>query len=137
MSLPPASQDLAVVVSTDVPAAQVLDVVRRRRPLLREASVFDVYEGDQVPPGKRSLAVRLVLRSADRTLTEKDITGVRRKVLAALERELDATLRQLAGEWPQHCARSGRRGLRRQTRGVRRRMAAGARTSAWAAHRLL
>ena len=99
VSLPPASQDLAVVVSADVPVAQVIDVVRRAGGrLLREASVFDVYEGDQVPPGKRSLAVRLVLRSADRTLTEKDITGVRRKVLAALERELDATLRQLAAE---------------------------------------
>jgi phenylalanyl-tRNA synthetase beta chain len=99
VSLPPASQDLAVVVAADVPAAQVLDVVRRAGGrLLREASVFDVYEGDQVPPGKRSLAVRLVLRSADRTLNDKDITGVRRKVLAALERELDATRRQLAGE---------------------------------------
>ena len=61
--------------------------------LLREAVVFDVYEGDQVPPGKRSLAVRLVLRAPDRTLTDKDITGVRRKVLASLERELGAMLR--------------------------------------------
>ena len=97
VTLPPANQDLAVVVPADVPAAQVLEVVRRAGGrLLREASVFDVYEGDQVPPGKRSLAVRLVLRSAERTLTDKDISGVRRKVLAALERELEATLRQLA-----------------------------------------
>ena len=99
MTLPPANQDLAVVVPADVPAAQVLEVVRRAGGrLLREASVFDVYEGDQVPPGKRSLAVRLVLRSAERTLTDKDISGVRRKVLAALERELEATLRQLTDQ---------------------------------------
>jgi phenylalanyl-tRNA synthetase beta chain len=99
VTLPPANQDLAVVVSADVPATQVLEVVRRAGGrLLREASVFDVYEGDQVPPGKRSLAVRLVLRSAERTLTDKDVSGVRRKVLAALERELEATLRQLADQ---------------------------------------
>ena len=94
LTFPPASQDLAVVLAADVPAAQVLDLVRRvGGKLLREATVFDVYEGDQVPPGKRSLAVRLVMRAPDRTLTDKDITGVRRKVLAALERELGATLR--------------------------------------------
>ena len=89
LTFPPASQDLAVVLDAGVPAAQVLEVVRRAAGrLLREATVFDVYEGDQVPSGKRSLAVRLVLRAADRTLTDKDIGGVRRKVLAALEREL-------------------------------------------------
>jgi phenylalanyl-tRNA synthetase beta chain len=77
-----------------VPAAQALDLVREAGgKLLREATVFDVYEGDQVPAGKRSLAVRLVMRSPERTLTDKDITGVRQKVLAALERELGATLR--------------------------------------------
>ena len=94
LTFPLAGQDLAVVLDADVPAAQMLEVVRRAGGrLLRTATVFDVYEGDQVPPGKRSLAVRLVLRSAERTLTEKDIGGVRRKVLAALERELGAALR--------------------------------------------
>ncbi len=94
VTFPPASQDLAVVLDAGVPAAQALDLVREAGgKLLREATVFDVYEGDQVPAGKRSLAVRLVMRSPERTLTDKDITGVRQKVLAALERELGATLR--------------------------------------------
>ena len=57
------------------------------------ASVFDVYEGEQVPEGKRSLAVRVVMRSPERTLTEKDIAAVRAKVVGALEREFEATLR--------------------------------------------
>jgi phenylalanyl-tRNA synthetase beta chain len=94
LTFPPASQDLAVVLDADVPAAEVVTLVRKAGgKLLREAHVFDVYEGDQVPPGKRSLAVRLLMRSLDRTLTDKDITGVRHKVLAALERDLGATLR--------------------------------------------
>jgi len=94
LTFPPASQDLAVVLDAGVPAAEVLAVVRKAGgKLLREAHVFDVYEGDQVPAGKRSLAVRLLMRSPDRTLTDKDITGVRHKVLTALERDLGATLR--------------------------------------------
>ncbi|HMK92055.1 MAG TPA: phenylalanine--tRNA ligase subunit beta, partial [Thermoleophilia bacterium] len=94
VTFPAASQDLAVVLYADLPADRVLDVVRRAGgKLLREASVFDVYEGDQVPPGKRSLALRLVMRSPERTLTDKDITGLRQKVLAALAREFAATLR--------------------------------------------
>jgi phenylalanyl-tRNA synthetase beta chain len=94
LTFPPATQDLAVVLDAGVPAAEVLAVVRKAGgKLLREAHVFDVYEGDQVPAGKRSLAVRLLMRSPDRTLTDKDITGVRHKVLTALERDLGATLR--------------------------------------------
>jgi phenylalanyl-tRNA synthetase beta chain len=94
LTYPAASQDLAIVLDADVPAATVLELVRRAGgTVLRDAAVFDVYEGDQVPPGKRSLAVRLVMRAPDRTLTDKDIGAVRRKVLAMLERELGATLR--------------------------------------------
>ena len=94
VTYPAASQDLAVLVSSDVSAAQVLDLSRRAGgKLLRGAAIFDVYEGGQVPAGKRSLALRLTMRSPERTLTDKDIGGVRQKVLAALERELGATLR--------------------------------------------
>ncbi len=91
---PPAAQDLAVVIGRDVPAAEVVAIARKAGgKLIRDVRVFDVYEGDQVPAGKRSLALRLVMRSPERTLTDKDITEVRRRVLQALERELGATLR--------------------------------------------
>ena len=91
---PPASQDLAVVVDRGVPAADVVEQARRAGgKLVRSVRVFDVYEGDQVPRDKRSLALRVVMGSPERTLTEKDIAGVRAKILKALERELAATLR--------------------------------------------
>ena len=54
--------------------------------LLRQVSIFDVYEGEQVPDGKRSLALRLVMRSSERTLSEKDINTVRQRVLADKDR---------------------------------------------------
>ncbi len=91
---PPAEQDLAVVVGRDVAAADVVAVARRAGgKLTRSVRVFDVYEGDQVPPDRRSLALRVVMRSPERTLGEKDIAGVRAKILKALEREFAATLR--------------------------------------------
>ena len=91
---PPASQDLAVVVGLDVPAAAVVEqALRAGGKLVRSVRVFDVYEGDQVPAGKRSLALRVVMRSPERTLSEKDISGVRAKMIKALEREFQATLR--------------------------------------------
>ena len=91
---PPASQDLAVVIGRDVPAAAVVEQARRAGgKLVRSVRVFDVYEGDQVPGDKRSLALRVVMGSPERTLNEKDIAGVRAKILKALEREFQATLR--------------------------------------------
>jgi phenylalanyl-tRNA synthetase beta chain len=91
---PPASQDLAVVVSRDVPAAAVVQQADRAGgKLVTSVRVFDVYEGDQVPADKRSLALRVVMRAPDRTLNEKDIAGVRAKILKALEREFQAELR--------------------------------------------
>jgi phenylalanyl-tRNA synthetase beta chain len=93
-SYPPAAQDLAVVVGRDVPAASVLEQARRAGgKLVRSVRVFDVYEGDQVPEDKRSLALRVVMRAPDRTLNEKDISGVRAKIIKALEREFQAELR--------------------------------------------
>jgi phenylalanyl-tRNA synthetase beta chain len=91
---PPAAQDLAVVVGRDVPAAAVVEQADRAGgKLVTSVRVFDVYEGDQVPAGKRSLALRVVMRSPERTLAEKDISGVRVKIIKALEREFQATLR--------------------------------------------
>jgi phenylalanyl-tRNA synthetase beta chain len=91
---PPASQDLAVVVTRDVAAATVVEQARRAGgKLVQSVRVFDVYEGDQVPPDSRSLALRVVMRSPDRTLNDKDIAGVRAKILKALEREFQAELR--------------------------------------------
>ena len=91
---PPASQDLAIVVSRTVAAAAVVETARRAGgKVTQDVHVFDVYEGNQVPVDKRSLALRVTMRSPERTLSEKDIAGVRAKILKALAREHAATLR--------------------------------------------
>jgi phenylalanyl-tRNA synthetase beta chain len=87
-SFPAVRQDLALTVSGDVPAADVLAVVREAGgALLRHAEVFDVYRE------RSSLALRLEFRAADRTLTEKEVGKRREKIVAALADRLGAQLR--------------------------------------------
>ncbi len=87
-------QDLAVVVSVDVPAARVLDVVRAAGgELLASAEVVDVYRGEQVGVGRVSLALALEFRAADRTLTDEEAGGLRQAIAAALASEVGGELR--------------------------------------------
>jgi phenylalanyl-tRNA synthetase beta chain len=55
--------------------------------------VFDMYDGAQVAPGKKSLALRLSFRAADRTLSEDEVNGLRRAMLEKIRAELGAELR--------------------------------------------
>ena len=93
-SFPALTQDLAVVVADDVPAARVLEVVRAAGGArLASAEVFDVYRGAQLGEGRTSLALHLEFRAADRTLTEEDVAPVRAKVVARLAAEVGGELR--------------------------------------------
>jgi phenylalanyl-tRNA synthetase beta chain len=84
-SFPAVLQDIAVVVAEDVPAARIEDSVRAGGgDLLGEVRVFDVYRGEQVGEGRKSLALRLQFRAPDRTLTDDEVAERR----AAIEREL-------------------------------------------------
>jgi phenylalanyl-tRNA synthetase beta chain len=92
-SVPSLRQDLAVVLADDVPAAQALQSVREAGgETLQEVSVFDVYSGEQVGEGRRSLALALTFAAADRTLTDEDVAPVRERIVAALG-ELGGELR--------------------------------------------
>lgn len=91
---PAVERDLAIVLKRDIPAAGVQEIIRREGgKWLESVSLFDVYEGAQVPDGYRSLAYSLAYRAADRTLTDEEINPLLSKTVAALEGELDAKLR--------------------------------------------
>ncbi len=83
---PPLRQDLAVTLPESVSAAQALEAVRAAAcEILDKVSVFDVYTGEQVGEGRRSLALALSFRAIDRTLTDEDVAPVRDKIVAALQ----------------------------------------------------
>jgi phenylalanyl-tRNA synthetase beta chain len=93
-SFPALREDLAVAVSDEVPAAAVVQVVRRAGgDLLADARVFDVYRGEQVGEGRTSLALALQFRAPDRTLSDEDVAPLRDKIVAALREELGGELR--------------------------------------------
>jgi len=90
---PIVERDIAVVVAASQPAGPIVEAIRRAGgDLLQDVSVFDLYEGEHVGEGNKSLAFGMRL-GADRTLRDKDVDKVVSRVLKTLEREFDAKLR--------------------------------------------
>lgn len=86
---PPAEFDLALVVPDQLPAASVEAVIARNGgELLERLELFDLYQGEGLPPGFRSLAWRLTFRDPSRTLRDKEIEGRRQRIIKALDNEL-------------------------------------------------
>jgi phenylalanyl-tRNA synthetase beta chain len=93
-SFPAVLQDIAVIVPEDVPAARLDEVVRAGAgDLLASVRVFDLYHGEQVGEGNKSVALRLEFRAPDRTLTDEEVAERR----AAIEKELETIGGQLRG----------------------------------------
>ena len=91
---PAVHQDVAVVVDRDVPAADVEAALRAGAgDLLEDLRLFDVYTGDRIAEGKKSLAYALRFRGFDRTLTEDDATAARTAAVAAAGEAVGAVLR--------------------------------------------
>jgi phenylalanyl-tRNA synthetase beta chain len=91
---PAVTEDLALVVDDQLPAERVLAAIMAAGaggPLVR-AQVFDVFKGEQVGAGKKSLAYRLTYQ-ADRTLTDTEVAKVRGQIVKRLGEELNAVLR--------------------------------------------
>ncbi|MBV9047011.1 MAG: phenylalanine--tRNA ligase subunit beta, partial [Solirubrobacterales bacterium] len=94
-SFPEVREDLAVVVSDQVTAEQVIEVARSAgAPLLARAEVFDVYrDAEKLGAGNVSLAIRLLYRAHDRTLTDEEVAGKRAAISEALATELEGRVR--------------------------------------------
>jgi phenylalanyl-tRNA synthetase beta chain len=91
---PPVLEDLAVVVDNAVTAAQVEDVIRMGGgEYLAKVQLFDIFKGKQVGEGKKSLAFSLTYIAPDRTLTDKEVSKLRQKIVFLLDKELGAELR--------------------------------------------
>lgn len=90
----PVKRDLALLIDSAVTMGQIEAVVREsERRLLRDVTLFDVYEGKNLPEGKKSYAIALTLQDDEKTLQDKQIEAVMAKVVANLQKKLGATLR--------------------------------------------
>ena len=94
LTQPLAKEDLAFVVDESVTARDLVATVRAASgDVLEDARVFDVYRGEQVGEGKKSVAVTVRLRAADHTLSAAELAAVRNAIIAAAESKLGAVLR--------------------------------------------
>ena len=94
ITYPAVLQDIAVAVDEDVEVGALVDAAHEAAgELLREARVFDVYRGDQVGQGRKSVAIHLAFQSPERTLTEEVATEARARIVAALAERFEAELR--------------------------------------------
>ena len=85
--------DIAVVVDARLPSRRVQDIIQGF-PMVSQVTLFDVYTGEKVPLGKKSLAFSIVYQSSTRTLTDEEVDEAQQELLERLERELGATLRR-------------------------------------------
>ena len=91
---PPQVFDLAFEVDTSVPAGLLLDAIDGAdEGLVERRRIFDVYEGDPIPDGRKSVAINLTVRAPDRTLSDDEVAPIRKHIVEAVQRATGATLR--------------------------------------------
>ena len=93
---PSLRRDIALVVDDVVPVREILAVIKKTDSgIIENAWVFDVYKGNSLEKGKKSVALSLILRNRERTLTDEDANRVQQDVLKSLEKTIGAELRSV------------------------------------------
>jgi phenylalanyl-tRNA synthetase beta chain len=91
---PAVRQDIALVLDQSIPASQVqAAILAAGGNLLADVRLFDVYEGEQIGAGRKSLAYALTFQAEDRTLTDQEVAKAQGRIVSKLEKELGARLR--------------------------------------------
>jgi phenylalanyl-tRNA synthetase beta chain len=92
---PTVRRDLAVIVEADLPANAIIDCIHAcNEPVIRDVQIFDIYRGQGVTEGFKSVALSLILQDFSQTLTESEIDAIFCKVLESLVLKLNAKLRE-------------------------------------------
>ena len=91
---PPVVRDIALLVDAGVPRQALLDAAEAEKPaIVQEVAIFDLYQGPNLPAGKKSLAFRVVMQDTERTLTDAEADSARDALVALWGRRFGAILR--------------------------------------------
>jgi len=91
---PSVSRDLALLLDSNIEFAQIEEIARQtEKKLLKKVELFDVYEGKNLPEGKKSYALSFELLNEEKTLEDKEITEVMDKIIKIFETKFQASLR--------------------------------------------
>jgi phenylalanyl-tRNA synthetase beta chain len=92
---PAVRRDLSMLLRYDVTFDQLKQLaLRTEKKLLKEVNIFDVYQGDKLPEGKKSYALSFILQDDEKTLTDKQIDGIIQKLIYNFEKEAGAEIRK-------------------------------------------
>ncbi|MDR1953266.1 MAG: phenylalanine--tRNA ligase subunit beta [Clostridiales Family XIII bacterium] len=93
---PAVMRDVSLLTTEDVTVGAIEGIIAKTGgKLLERVQLFDIYRGEQIPPGMKSLSFNLTYRAADRTLTDEEVAKVHEKILNAIEENTGATLREV------------------------------------------
>ena len=92
---PAVRRDLSMLIDKSVSFGQLKQIAQKaERKLLQEVNVFDVYEGDKLPAGKKSYALSFILQDDEHTLTDKTVDSVMQKLIYNFGKEVGAEIRK-------------------------------------------
>ena len=91
---PSVSRDIALVMDQDIPTFDICrKIVQASKQLVKETKIFDVYAGEHIEAGKKSVAINLLFQDPKGTLEEATVNAAMEKILAAVEKDFGAVLR--------------------------------------------
>jgi len=91
---PVIQRDLSIIVDENIPAQEIYQVIASiKDDLVKEVKIFDLYQGDHIPPGKKSLTYRIKYQAPDRTLTDNEVNRIQQRILSNLINKLQAEVR--------------------------------------------
>ena len=91
---PEVKRDFALLIDNNVNFNEIYTIAKQsEKKLLKDVTLFDVYEGDKLPSGKKSYAVSFTLEDKEKTLTDKQIDKIMNKLQSSFEKQLGAELR--------------------------------------------
>ncbi len=92
---PPVSRDLALIVSKDIPAIEILDEIDKAGgQILKQVNLFDIYTGKQIEENCKSLAFELLFQAEDKTLTDEEVNQVFSGIIEELKEKFDISVRK-------------------------------------------
>lgn len=93
LQFPGSVRDLSILVAGEIPAADLVSEIERGSRLVADVTIFDLYQGEPVPAGWKSLAFSIHFRSAERTLRDEEVDQAFNRILNALIKKFDVKLR--------------------------------------------
>lgn len=93
---PAIKRDIAIVIDEDIFVREIETIIKKNgNKLIEKIDLFDIYTGDQIESGKKSVAYSIIYRAKDRTLTDNEISEIQEKILNEIEEVLKGKLREL------------------------------------------